>query len=119
MRGRIIKVFPFVASTGERVPPTPPRRNRVGLTVESTCYGLLSGCRKGSDELDGLIPERPRVRIPTDTPTPTPTDTPTPTPTDTPTPTPTPTGPPRHDLGEWFVVGEGSNAFAYTAHQFL
>lgn len=116
----------------------------VGISVEGSCYGLLGGCKKQSDPFGSIeLPDRAAIptetptatptdtptatptetptATPTETPTPTPTATPTPTPTPTPTstPTPTPTDPRTHSLGERFVVGDGSTAYAYTAHRFL
>jgi hypothetical protein len=97
-------------------------RRRQYLSALAGLCAAVAGCSGGS----GSSTETP---TPTGTPTPTPTatatptETPTPTPTatatPTETPTPTPTGPPSHPVGERFVVGEGSQAFAYTVHRFL
>ncbi|MFB6304346.1 MAG: hypothetical protein ABEH47_04205 [Haloferacaceae archaeon] len=104
----------------------------VGLTVGTVRAGARAAPRDWPDlSVNATVPDRAATptgtptATPTETPTPTPTETPTPTPTETPTetptptPTPTPTGPPNHPTGERFVVGEGSSAFAYTAHRFL
>lgn len=74
----------------------------------------LAGCN--GEESPTTTPVETDTATATPTPTPTPTATPTRTPT--PTATPTATGPPRHGLGERFVVGEGNAAWAYTVHRF-
>lgn len=81
------------------------------------CLALLAGCNTGTES----TPTATRTATPTATPTRTrtATSTPTPTPTATATSTPTAGGPPRHALGERFVVGEGNRAWGYTFRRFL
>ena len=95
------------------------RRRQYMVAFATVCSGI-AGC-SSEDPSTETDTERPASATPTETPTTTPTERPTATPTETATPTatPTPTGPPLHELGERFVVGEGSLAFAYTFHQFL
>lgn len=99
----------------------------VGLTVGAVRAGLPESFEDGPTRQPTETPTPTPTPTPTETPTPTPTETPTPTPTPTPTetptptptetPTPAPTGPPSHPTGERFVVGTGTDAFAYTVHR--